>query len=248
MDLYKVTAENITYLLAFVGGILSFLSPCVLPLVPGYISFISGASLQDLKDKHAAKKLRKDVILNALFFILGFTIVVLLFGIALSLTIHALAQVKRTLAIIAGVIIVIFGIHTTGLIRIPFLYYEKRVHLKENNVGGWSAIVIGISFAFGWTPCLGPIISAVTAVAAAQQTLVKGIIMLLLYSLGLAVPFLLTAWSVTLFAGFFEKVKKYMNVIEWVTGILLIIVGLLFIFDGMKFLNQLFMPLTGALG
>ncbi|MCE5301024.1 MAG: cytochrome c biogenesis protein CcdA [Spirochaetia bacterium] len=224
---------NISFFGAFAAGLISFLSPCVLPLIPGYISFISGFSVQELTSGGDEKAIRSKVLINSLFFVLGFTVVFVLLGASATAVTKLMLRYLRPISIAAGIVIIIFGIHTTGLIRIPFLYQEKRFRTKDKPVTVIGSFVVGLAFAFGWTPCIGPILASILAVAAVQGTVGKGIGLLTVYSMGLGIPFMLTAWSVTLFFKAFDKIKKHMNIIEWTSGILLIIVGILMITGGL---------------
>src|SRR5713226_8413311 len=186
---------------AFVAGLVSFLSPCVLPLVPGYVSLISGAGVEELKVQEAS--LLRKVMLNSLAFILGFSIVFITLG-ALSTELGQMAaRYKSTLARIAGVVIILFGLHLTGILRIKALYSDKRLHNLKGGSTPWGAFVIGFAFAFGWTPCVGPILGAILGLAAAQNSVSTGILLLTVYSLGLAVPFLLAALGLERFMKFY---------------------------------------------
>src|SRR5881398_1973268 len=176
---------------AFVAGLVSFLSPCVLPLVPGYVSLISGAGVEELKSQES--QLLRKVMLNSMGFILGFSIVFITLGAISTEVGQLLARYKSMLAQIAGVVIIIFGLHLTGIFKIKALYTDARLHSVKGSSTPLGAFVIGFAFAFGWTPCLGPILTAILALASEQDTLVKGILLLAVYSLGLAVPFLLTS-------------------------------------------------------
>jgi cytochrome c-type biogenesis protein len=225
--------QNVSFIGAFIAGIISFLSPCVLPLIPGYISFISGASLQELTGPETIKEARKKALINSLFFCLGFSVVFIALGASATSIGKFLAIYKRPLSIAAGVIIIALGIHMTGLVKIPLLYSEKRLQVKSKPLNIFGAFIVGFAFAFGWTPCIGPILAGILTVAAAQDTISRGILLLALYSLGLAIPFMLTAFSITLFFKMFDKIKKSLNIIEWVAGGLLIIIGILMITGGL---------------
>jgi cytochrome c-type biogenesis protein len=188
---------------AFLAGLVSFLSPCVLPLVPGYVSLISGVGIEELKAQETA--LLRKVMLNSIAFVLGFSIVFVTLG-ALSTEVGQLAaEYKSTLARVAGVLVIVFGLHLTGILRIKALYADKRLHNVKGGNTPWGAFVMGFAFAFGWTPCVGPILSGILVIAAAQNSVAKGILLLTVYSLGLAVPFLLTAVGI-------ERFMKFMGV------------------------------------
>src|SRR5881398_3257776 len=176
---------------AFVAGLFSFLSPCVLPLVPGYVSLISGAGVEELKSQES--HLLRKVMLNSIGFILGFSIVFIALGAISTQVGQLMARYKSVLAQVAGVVIILFGLHLTGIFKIKALYTDARLHSIKGSSTPIGAFVIGFAFAFGWTPCLGPILTAILALASEQDTLVKGILLLAVYSLGLAVPFLLTS-------------------------------------------------------
>ena len=223
---------------AFVAGLASFLTPCVLPLVPGYVSLISGVGIEELKIQEASV-LRK-VMLNSLAFVIGFSIVFVTLG-ALSTEVGQLAsQYKATLAQVAGVLVILFGLHLTGILRIKAFYADKRLHSVKGSSSAWGAFVIGFAFAFGWTPCVGPILSAILVLASAQNSVAKGILLLTIYSLGLAVPFLLTAFGIERFMKFYSGFKRYMHMVEVVSGGLLIVLGLLLVFGRFTTLSRYF--------
>lgn len=212
---------------AFVAGLISFLSPCVLPLVPGYVSLISGAGVEELKSQEA--RLLRKVMLNSIGFILGFSVVFVTLG-AISTTVgQVLAIYKSKLAIAAGVVIILFGLHLTGIFRINALYADKRLHgLKGGSTWGGS-FLIGFAFAFGWTPCVGPILAVILGFAAAQDSVTKGILLLAVYSLGLAVPFLLTSLGIERFLKFYGRFRAHMHALEVASGALLIALGVLLV-------------------
>lgn len=231
---------------AFIAGILSFLSPCVLPLIPGYISFISGASMKQLTTGAEIKKVRLKVMFNSLFFVLGFSAVFIALGASATAVGQLLLQHIKALSIAAGVVIIIIGIHITGIIKIPALYSEKRIHLPAKPMGFWGAFVVGFAFAFGWTPCIGPILAGILAVAGSQETVAQGILLLGIYSLGLGIPFMLTTLSITAFFKTFDKIKKYFKIIEWISGMLLVIIGVLMITGNLTIISG-WLASTGVL-
>jgi cytochrome c-type biogenesis protein len=225
-------------LAAFVAGLVSFLSPCVLPLVPGYVSLISGVGVEELKVQEAGV-LRK-VMLNSVAFIIGFSIVFVTLG-ALSTEVGQLAsQYKGTLAQVAGVLIIVFGLHLTGIMRIKALYADKRLHNVKGGSTPWGAFVIGFAFAFGWTPCVGSILAVILGFAAAQNSVSKGIMLLTIYSLGLAVPFLLTALGIERFMKFYGGFRRHMHAVEVASGGLLIALGILLVFGKFTLLSHYF--------
>jgi cytochrome c-type biogenesis protein len=223
---------------AFAAGLVSFLSPCVLPLVPGYVSLISGVGIEELKAQETA--LLRKVMLNSIAFVLGFSVVFVTLG-ALSTEVGQLAvEYKSTLARVAGVLVIVFGLHLTGILRIKALYADKRLHNVKGGNTPWGAFVIGFAFAFGWTPCVGPILSGILVIAAAQNSVSKGILLLTVYSLGLAVPFLLTALGIERFMKFYGGFRRHMHAVEVGSGALLIALGLLLAFGKLTLLSQYF--------
>jgi cytochrome c-type biogenesis protein len=214
-------------LAAFVAGLISFLSPCVLPLVPGYVSLISGAGVEELKTDQG--QLFRKVMMNSAAFIIGFSIVFVTLG-AISTEVGQLfAQYKTLLARVAGVVILLFGLHLTGVFQIKALLSDTRLHSLKGSSTPWGAFVIGFAFAFGWTPCVGPILAVVLGFAAAQDTVVQGIFLLAVYSAGLAVPFLLTSLGIGSFLKFYNRFKFYMHALELASGGLLILLGILLV-------------------
>ena len=210
---------------AFFAGIVSFLSPCVLPLVPGYMSLISGASVEELQNKD--RKLLNTVLLHSIMFILGFTLVFVMLGAAATSIGQFLREYKKQLSWIAGVVIIVFGLHLTGIMKIKALYADKRLHSVQGGKSPLGAFVIGFAFAFGWTPCLGPIISTILIIASNEQTIPKGVFLLWVYSLGLAVPFLITSLVIGRFLNFYGRFRKYLHVLEVGSGVILIALGAL---------------------
>ncbi|HWR35777.1 MAG TPA: cytochrome c biogenesis protein CcdA [Clostridia bacterium] len=210
---------------AFLAGVLSFLSPCVLPLVPGYVSLISGASVETLQA--ADRKLMRSVMLNSLMFILGFSIVFILLGAVATTLGQVTRQYHSVLAKIAGIIIIVFGLHLTGLFKINALYSDKRMHGVKGGSTPLGSFLVGFAFAFGWTPCIGPILAGILILAGSQDTVAKGILLLGIYSLGLAVPFLITSLGVQRFLGFYSRFRRHLHTVEVISGVLLIVFGTL---------------------
>ncbi len=212
---------------AFFAGLLSFLSPCVLPLVPGYVSMISGVGVEELKSAQA--QLMRRVMVNSVAFILGFSAVFISEGLAATELGAALGLYKHRLSIVAGVVIIIFGLHLTGIFKIKALYTDARLHSVKGSSTVIGAFVIGFAFAFGWTPCLGPILTAILTLASEQDTVVKGGILLAVYSLGLAVPFLLTSLLMERFLKFYSRFRSYMHALEVFSGGVMIALGILLV-------------------
>jgi cytochrome c-type biogenesis protein len=225
-------------LAAFLAGLISFLSPCVLPLVPGYVSIISGAGLDELKASQG--KLKRRVIVNSLVFVLGFSVVFIGLGAAATEVGQALGQYRSLLSREAGVLIILFGLHMTGLVTIKALYSDVRLHGVKGDSTLWGSFLVGFAFAFGWTPCVGPVLSVVLGFAGSQASVVKGILLLATYSLGLAVPFMCTALGIEQFLKFYGRFKRHMHVTEIVSGVVLVTLGELLVFDRFTWIsNQL---------
>ena len=214
-------------LTAFIGGLLSFLSPCVLPLVPPYLCFITGASLDDLTDE--AMISRRRTLLAALAFVLGFATVFVLLGATASAAGQFVRDYLPILAKIAGVFIILMGVHFLGLFRFALLNREKRYHQETRPAGLIGAYAVGLAFAFGWTPCIGPVLATILAVAASEDSVGRGAFLLAVYSLGLGVPFLLAALAVGRFLAFLKRFAKHLDVVEKAMGVLLILAGLAFL-------------------
>ncbi len=226
--------QEVSYIAAFLAGLLSFLSPCILPLVPGYISFISGISLEDLTNKGSKNKNNSyRVLAGAFFFIMGFSLVFILLGASATLIGQFLQAYLVWFKRVGGLIIIILGLHMVGIINIPFLNFQKKFQTgKKLSFNLFlTPFLIGFSFAFGWTPCIGPILAAILVYAGSQDTVFKGMTLLSIYSAGLGIPFLLTALAVNQFYQLAGQIKKYFKIIEWTGGILLILIGILIFSD-----------------
>ena len=222
-------------LAAFVAGILSFLSPCVLPLVPGYVSLISGATVEDLQA--GDRRMLGTVMLHSLTFILGFSVVFIALG-AVATGIGQFAnEYHNLLAKVAGIIVIVFGLHLTGLLKIKALYADKRLHDVKGGSSALGSFAVGFAFAFGWTPCIGPILATILVFAGAQETVFKGVLLLAIYSAGLAVPFLLTSLGVDSFLGFYTRFRRHLHTVEVISGVLLIVVGVLIFMNNLKLLS-----------
>ena len=243
--------ENVGLLTAFIFGLISLISPCVLPIVPGYLSFISGVSFEEMQSTSNRSAIRKRIMLNALFFIFGFSVVFISLGASATAIGQFLSEQQNTISKIAGGIIVIFGIHMTGIYKIPFLNYEKRFHTEGKKLGLLGAFLVGFAFAFGWTPCIGPILAGILVLASRQETIGQGILLLTSYSLGLGIPFFLTALSLSAFFNVFNKFKRHLHKVEIVGGILLIVIGVLIMTNYLTILSGYFakwFPFLNELG
>ena len=220
----------IELLVAFGAGLISFLSPCVLPLIPGYISYISGSSINELIDK-------KNInLFPMVLFTIGFAIVFIIFGAASTFLGQVLLQNSYELRIIAGLIIIILSLHIIGVLNINFLNFEKRIQTKTNS-NFYSPMLIGMAFAFGWTPCIGPILGSILVLAATEESINKGIMLLFLYSLGLAIPFILSGYLIQKFLIFSKNFRKNINLVSKVGGIILLITGILIITNQLQALG-----------
>ena len=220
----------IELVIAFGAGLISFLSPCVLPLIPGYISFISGSSLNELLTN------KKINIIPLILFTLGFSFVFIMFGAAASYLGQVLLQNSQTLRIIAGLVIIIFSLQLIGIINIGFLNFEKKIYTKKNN-NIWFSFIIGMAFGFGWTPCIGPILGSILALASTEETILKAIILLSFYSLGLAIPFILSGYLMQRFLMFSKNFKKNINLVSKGGGTILLITGILILTNQLQVLG-----------
>ena len=220
----------IELIIAFGAGLISFLSPCVLPLIPGYISFISGASLNELLTN------KKINIIPLILFTLGFSFVFIMFGAAASYLGQVLLQNSQTLRIIAGLVIVVFSLQLIGIVNIGFLNFEKKIYTKKNN-NMWFSFIIGMAFGFGWTPCIGPILGSILALASTEETIFRAIILLSFYSLGLAIPFILSGYLMQRFLMFSKNFKKNINLVSKGGGVILLITGILILTNQLQVLG-----------
>ena len=222
-------AADITLPAAFLAGLISFVSPCVLPLVPPYLCFLAGTTFDQLSAGGEDRKLQRKVFLSSLAFVLGFATVFVLLGATASAIGQVLRQHLTLLGTIAGVAIIIMGLHFLGVFRIGLLYREARFQTSNRPVGMLGAYGMGLAFAFGWTPCIGPVLAAILSVAAARDSVGQGMVMLAVYSAGLGIPFLLAAFAVKPFLGFMRRFRGHYQTVERVMGGLLVITGILFL-------------------
>jgi cytochrome c-type biogenesis protein len=221
--------ENVGIFTAFIFGLLSFVSPCVLPIVPGYLSFISGISFDDMKNAENRSAARRRVLVTSLMFILGFSVVFIALGASATAVGQVLREQLGIITKIAGGIIIVFGLHMIGVFKIPFLNYEKRFHSSSKPLGLLGAFLVGLAFAFGWTPCIGPILASILMMAATSGQAGQGLLLLTIYSVGLGLPFLVSGLLFHQFLSFFQHFRRYIRLTEIITGVLLILVGLLLI-------------------
>ena len=225
---------SVGFATSFLAGLLSFVSPCVLPIVPGYLSFISGINVSRMKDGVKDAGQLRRVVLTSLAFVLGFSTVFVSLGAAATLVGYYLQQWKRPLGMLGGAIVIVLGLHTMGVFRLNFLLYEKRAEVKAKPLGLLGAYVVGLAFAFGWTPCIGPILGAILLYASQQETVTQGVLLLSAYSAGLGVPFLLSALAINKFFSASGAVKRHMKTVEMVSGVLLVAVGVLLVTDRLE--------------
>lgn len=239
--------QDVSIPAALIAGVISFLSPCVLPLVPPYLVFLAGTSLERFAEREPEKRVRWETVLAACLFVLGFSTVFVALGASASVIGSLIRVYSGPLAIVAGVVIIVMGLHFLGITPIALLHRQKRMDVSKP-VGLWGAYVIGLAFAFGWTPCIGPILAAILAVAASEQTVSKGAGLLAIYSLGLGIPFVVAAFAVEPFAGFLARFKKYLRRVEQVMGGLLVLTGIAFLTGSVNDLSVWLLELFPGLG
>lgn len=218
------------YITAFLGGLLSFLSPCVLPLIPSYVSFITGISFDDFKTGDKAK-IRRLTLINSFAFVFGFSTVFVLLGVSSSYVGRLFAVYYDHIRIIGGIIIIVFGLYVMGVIKLNFLASDKRVHLHSKPRGHFGSFIVGLTFGAGWTPCIGPILGSILLIASTTGSAMQGFKLLLVYSLGLAIPFMATSLAINSFLSHYSSIQKYMRLIMFLSGLLLIGFGIILLTD-----------------
>src|SRR6185312_16375873 len=221
-------ASDVSYAAALIAGLVSFLSPCVLPLVPPYLVFLAGTSLERLADRESEPRVKRETVLAAILFVAGFATVFVALGASASVIGSLIRAYSGPLAIVAGIVIIVMGLHFLGVTPIAWLNRQKRLEVVKP-VGLWGAYVIGLAFAFGWTPCIGPILAAILAVAASEQTVARGAGLLAVYSMGLGIPFVIAAFAIEPFAAFLARFKNYLHRVEQAMGALLVLTGVAFL-------------------
>ncbi|MBI4683032.1 MAG: sulfite exporter TauE/SafE family protein [Nitrospirae bacterium] len=222
--------SQIGYITAFIGGLLSFLSPCVLPLIPSYVSFITGISFDDFKTGDKAK-IRRLTLINSFAFVFGFSTVFVLLGVSSSYVGRLFAVYYDHIRIIGGIIIIVFGLYVMGLLKLNFLASDKRVHLQSKPRGHFGSFIVGLTFGAGWTPCIGPILGSILLIASTTGSAMQGFKLLLVYSLGLAIPFMATSLAINSFLSHYSAIQKYMRLIMFLSGLLLIAFGVILLTD-----------------
>jgi cytochrome c-type biogenesis protein len=243
--------QEVSLFAAFVAGILSFISPCVLPLIPGYVSFVSGVTLDEMRGTGAAAALtstsaKRRAVIMSLAFVLGFSIVFVSLGASATAIGTLLMDHLQLLGKIAGVVIILFGLHMMGVLKIGLLYKEKRIQTNKKPAGFFGAILVGMAFAFGWTPCIAPILAAILTVAATQESVGEGVKLLAVYSAGLGVPFIATSFAINKFFAASARIRRHYHTIEVVSGVLMIVVGVLIFTNKFTIIAQLLTPYLPA--
>ena len=233
---------DVSLIAAFAAGFLAFVSPCVLPLIPGYISFVSGVSVEEMRADAPPTTSRLQVFFTSLAFVLGFSLVFIALGASATAIGKFLFAKLPLLSKIAGVILIVFGLHTMGVFRLAFLETEKRVHAQRKPAGPLGAMLVGVAFAFGWTPCIGPILGGILAIAGSRNSVGEGITLLAVYSLGLGIPFLLTSLAINQFFGAAKRIRRYYHAIELTSGALLVVIGLLIMTGQLTLIVRLLQP------
>lgn len=228
--------SDIPIFAAFAAGLISFLSPCVLPLVPPYLVYLTGATIEHVANDEEVQASKRAVMISALSFVLGFSTVFVALGASASLVGGFIRAWSAQFSILAGVVIIVMGLHFLGLTRIGLLMREGRMTMPKP-VGLWGAYVMGLAFAFGWTPCIGPILAAILSVAASEATVVKGAGLLAVYSAGLGIPFLVAAFMIEQFSSVFARMKKHLLIVERAMGVLLVLTGIAFLTGGISWVS-----------
>ncbi len=232
--------KDVSFSLAFLAGLLSFLSPCVLPLVPSYVSFITGLSFEDLTSGIDRKKVRFLTITNSVAFILGFSAVFISLGASSSVIGQFLFDYQEWIRIIGGILVIIFGLFVAGFLKMDFLMRDRKLHLSGKPAGYIGTFIVGMTFAAGWTPCIGPILGTILVYASSKASAVYGLKLLAVYSAGLALPFFLSSLAINSFLSYSRKVLRYMKVIMVVSGLLLILFGIMLLTNRIRELSSLF--------
>jgi len=244
---------DVTILAALLAGLVSFLSPCVLPLVPPYLVYLAGTSLERLADREPEPRVKRETVLAALLFVLGFSTVFVALGASASVIGSLVRVYSEPLSTLAGIVIIVMGMHFLGITPIALLHRQKRLDVAKP-VGLWGAYLMGLAFAFGWTPCIGPILAAILAVAASEHEVAKGAGLLAVYSLGLGIPFIVAALAIEPFAAFLARFRKYLRRVEQVMGALLVVTGVAFLVPALNWVNWLSywlletFPILGRIG
>jgi len=239
--------ENLSVFGVFFAGLITFLSPCILPLIPAYLSFVSGVSLGEMRERQGGARTGWGVFFNALLFVAGFSFVFVALGATATFRGQFLISKIALLKVAGGVLVILFGLHTLHLFRISWLDQEKRMHHRTKPLGLLGSFLVGVAFALGWTPCIGPILASVLLYAGTTETMARGIFLLTVYSGGLGIPFLLAALGMDWFLGFSSFMKKHFRAVEITSGLLLVAVGVLILTDEMTVITQAALRIFGGL-
>lgn len=235
-------SQNLNLFIAFSAGFLTFFSPCFLPLVPVYLIYITGLSTDDIK------KIRVTTIFHSLCFILGFTIIFTLLGMAASIIGQLIYQYSDILRILGGFLIIFFGLYLTGIIKLPFLNIEKKITLSSKPTGYLGSVLVGMVFALGWSPCIGPVLGGILVFASQTDTVSQGMALLIAFSLGLGLPLFLVSLTVNYFLSLMKKLERYLGAIHFALGLLLVIIGILLVTDNLQLIINWFIQVTGYKG
>jgi len=235
-------AQQPAWVVAVLAGVFSFISPCVLPLIPGYLSMISGLTMEELEERRAGHLVR--IFFSCLLFSLGFSIVFIFVGLSVGTIGQWLTANRVLLNVIFGIIVIAFGLFVVGVVRLPFLYQDRRLRVSRGSLGLWGAPVLGFAFGFGWTPCIGPILGSILIYTSSTADLRRGLLLLFVYSLGLAIPFLVAAWALEAFLRWFQHFRRYMRWVERIAGAVLVVVGVLMLSGSFTLLSGWMQKLT----
>lgn len=233
-----MASENISYIVAFLAGVLTYLSPCLLPMIPAFIAYITGVSFSDFKDERKRGDIRKKTIIHALLFIIGFSLVFILLGLTVTFLGKLLFSYQKFIRIAGGILIMLFGLQLTGILKLDFLIKERKISVATTSASYLSSFLIGVTFAAAWTPCAGPILGSILVLAGTRADVVLGARLLTVYSIGIAVPFFVTALLVNTFLEHMNKLQRYLKVINMAGGALLIVVGFLMATNNLTVISE----------
>ena len=219
--------ENVSFVMAFGGGVLSFFSPCVLPVIPSYVSYITGISFEDLTGEQDRGRIRKTTLKNSLFFIAGFSLIFILLGASSSFLGEMLSEYQAAIRKIGGAMIVVMGLYIAGILKIGFLSREKRLHLRNKPAGLLGSFLVGTAFAAGWTPCIGPVLGSILLYAGTAHSVSSGIELLTAYALGFGIPFLITSLAINTALSYFRKINRFMRAVSVISGLFLVAAGVM---------------------
>lgn len=240
-------ASDLSFYLAFGAGVFSFLSPCVLPLFPSYMAFITGLSFEELTHEHPKRRLRQIILGHSVLFILGFSALFVSLGASATLLGQFLAAYRDAIRIAGGILVVVFGLFISGVFSFRFLQHEKKFNFHDKPLGYLGSFLVGVTFAAGWTPCVGPILSSILLYASTVEDMRSGILLLLFYSMGVGLPFLACSLAFNIFLAMFQKTRVYLGVLTKIGGAFLIVMGFLLLTNTFSLLAELLSPWVPAL-